>query len=175
MTDFNILRKRYSEVLCGRGHSGKRTADCILRSDERTEQRLAQLDTRIEKAITSNEPGIVNATLKGILDISTSFSQNNSRFYHDENIKNKIFNALNALEKVYNDTIAPQGNWWYWEIGIPLSLNSIFTLMYDYADKSQLKRYMAAERHFNDRIKLTGANRLWESVIFAVRGILLST
>ena len=51
MTDFNILRKRYSEVLCGRGHSGKRTADCILRSDERTEQRLAQLDTRIEKAI----------------------------------------------------------------------------------------------------------------------------
>ena len=47
MTDFNILRKRYSEVLCGRGHSGKRTADCILRSDERTEQRLAQLDTRI--------------------------------------------------------------------------------------------------------------------------------
>ena len=99
MTDFNILRKRYSEVLCGRGHSGKRTADCILRSDERTEQRLAQLDTRIEKAITSNEPGIVNATLKGILDISTSFSQNNSRFYHDENIKNKIFNALNALEK----------------------------------------------------------------------------
>lgn len=58
--------------------------------------------------------------------------------------------------------------------GIPLSLNSIFTLMYDYADKSQLKRYMAAERHFNDRIKLTGANRLWESVIFAVRGILLS-
>ena len=45
MTDFNILRKRYSEVLCGRGHSGKRTADCILRSDERTEQRLAQLDT----------------------------------------------------------------------------------------------------------------------------------
>ena len=78
------------------------------------------------------------------------------------------------MEKVYNDTIAPQGNWWYWEIGIPLSLNSIFTLMYDYADKSQLKRYMAAERHFNDRIKLTGANRLWESVIFAVRGILLS-
>ena len=64
MTDFNILRKRYSEVLCGRGHSGKRTADCILRSDERTEQRLAQLDTRIEKAITSNEPGIVNATMK---------------------------------------------------------------------------------------------------------------
>ena len=58
-----------------------------------------------------------------------------------------------------------KGNWWYWEIGIPLSLNSIFTLMYDYADKSQLKRYMAAERHFNDRIKLTGANRLWESVI----------
>ena len=94
MTDFNILRKRYSEVLCGRGHSGKRTADCILRSDERTEQRLAQLDTRIEKAITSNEPGIVNATLKGILDISTSFSQNNSRFYHDENIKNKILTNI---------------------------------------------------------------------------------
>ena len=174
MTDFNILRKRYSDVLCGRGYNGKKTADCILQSDERTEQRLVQLGGRIEKAITSNEPGVINATLKGILDISISFSQNNSQFYHNKNIKNEIFNALNTLEKVYNDTTVPKGNWWYWEIGIPLSINSIFTLMYDYTDKSQLKRYMAAEKHFNDRIKLTGANRLWESVIFAVRGILLS-
>lgn len=174
MTDFNILRKRYSDVLCGRGYNGKKTADCILQSDERTEQRLVQLGGRIEKAITSNEPRVINATLKGILDISISFSQNNSQFYHNKNIKNEIFNALNTLEKVYNDTTVPKGNWWYWEIGIPLSINSIFTLMYDYTDKSQLKRYMAAEKHFNDRIKLTGANRLWESVIFAVRGILLS-
>ena len=174
MTDFNILRKRYSDVLCGRGYNGKKTADCILQSDERTEQRLVQLGGRIEKAITSNEPGVINATLKGILDISISFSQNNSQFYHNKNIKNEIFNALNTLEKVYNDTTVPKGNWWYWEIGIPLSINSIFTLMYDYTDKSQLKRYMAAEKHFNYRIKLTGANRLWESVIFAVRGILLS-
>lgn len=174
MTDFNILRKRYSDVLCGRGYNGKKMADCILQSDERTEQRLVQLGGRIEKAITSNEPGVINATLKGILDISISFSQNNSQFYHNKNIKNEIFNALNTLEKVYNDTTVPKGNWWYWEIGIPLSINSIFTLMYDYTDKSQLKRYMAAEKHFNDRIKLTGANRLWESVIFAVRGILLS-
>ena len=174
MTYFNILRKRYSDVLCGRGYNGKKTADCILQSDERTEQRLVQLGGRIEKAITSNEPGVINATLKGILDISISFSQNNSQFYHNKNIKNEIFNALNTLEKVYNDTTVPKGNWWYWEIGIPLSINSIFTLMYDYTDKSQLKRYMAAEKHFNDRIKLTGANRLWESVIFAVRGILLS-
>lgn len=174
MTDFNILRKRYSDVLCGRGYNGKKTADCILQSDERTEQRLVQLGGRIEKAITSNEPRVINATLKGILDISISFSQNNSQFYHNKNIKNEIFNALNTLEKVYNDTTVPKGNWWYWEIGIPLSINSIFTLMYDYTDKSQLKRYMAAEKHFNDRIKLTGANRIWESVIFAVRGILLS-
>ena len=41
MTDFNILRKRYSDVLCGRGYNGKKTADCILQSDERTEQRLS--------------------------------------------------------------------------------------------------------------------------------------
>ena len=154
--------------------TAKKTADCILQSDERTEQRLVQLGGRIEKAITSNEPRVINATLKGILDISISFSQNNSQFYHNKNIKNEIFNALNTLEKVYNDTTVPKGNWWYWEIGIPLSINSIFTLMYDYTDKSQLKRYMAAEKHFNDRIKLTGANRIWESVIFAVRGILLS-
>lgn len=146
--------------------TAKKRADCILQSDERTEQRLVQLGGRIEKAITSNEPGVINATLKGILDISISFSQNNSQFYHNKNIKNEIFNALNTLEKVYNDTTVPKGNWWYWEIGIPLSINSIFTLMYDYTDKSQLKRYMAAEKHFNDRIKLTGANRLWESDYF---------
>ena len=88
MTDFNILRKRYSDVLCGRGYNGKKTADCILQSDERTEQRLVQLGGRIEKAIKSNEPGVINATLKGILDISISFSQNNSQFYHNKNIKN---------------------------------------------------------------------------------------
>ena len=69
MTDFKILRKRYSDVLCGSGYNGKKTADCILQSDERTEQRLVQLGGRIEKAITSNEPGVINATLKGILDV----------------------------------------------------------------------------------------------------------
>ena len=55
--------------------TAKKSADCILQSDERTEQRLVQLGGRIEKAITSNEPRVINATLKGILDISISFSQ----------------------------------------------------------------------------------------------------
>ncbi len=79
---------------------------------------------------------------------------------------------LYELLPLYNDKTESFGNWWYWEIGIPQSLNRIFTLIYDTAPKKLLDEYMNAQRHFNNEIKLTGANRLWESEIFAVRGIL---
>ena len=79
---------------------------------------------------------------------------------------------LEELKAFYNDKTEPYGNWWYWEIGIPRSLNQIFTLIYDSASKKLLDEYMSAERRFCGSIKMTGANRLWESEIFAVRGIL---
>lgn len=84
----------------------------------------------------------------------------------------KAVEKLYKLLPLYNEKTEPYGNWWYWEIGIPRSVNQIFTLIYDAAPKELLEQYMNAERHFNNEIKLTGANRLWESEIFAVRGIL---
>lgn len=77
----------------------------------------------------------------------------------------------------YNEGIQWTGNWWDWEIGTPLNLNSITTLMYDFLSPSQLRNYMAAVDHFTPGTETTGggsgANGAWGAIIVGVRAVLI--
>lgn len=174
MIDFEKLRVRCKEILCGRDSESQMSVKSVLTHDSYTGKIINNIDERLKKTLSNGEPEAINSILHDILEIAVSFSQPQSSFFMDQNIKNLITGAIEQIKNVYNAEITPWGNWWFWEIGIPLSLNSIFTVMREYFNIDDIVFYMNAERHFNDCIKLTGANRLWESVIFAVRGILLS-
>ncbi|MDD6483071.1 MAG: polysaccharide lyase family 8 super-sandwich domain-containing protein [Clostridiales bacterium] len=116
------------------------------------------------------------------------FGENTSKPYDDDSLNAAFSKILSELLEggdageatgklyellpLYNDKTEPFGNWWFWEIGIPRSLNQIFTLIYDTVPAELLAEYMSAQRHFHREIILTGANRLWECEIFALRGIL---
>ncbi len=172
MADFSELRNRYALLLCGSGkNDGAKKS--MRHTDKLTEQHVAVVTDEGETASESGEPGRIDSVFKRLADMAVSFSQRGSVYYMDKAVAELINDTLGKMQKQYNSAVKPYGNWWYWEIGIPLNLNKIFTLMYDYTDKEMMQGYMAAERHFNDEIKLTGANRVWESVIFAIRGILL--
>ena len=172
MTDFNELRLRYVLLLCGSGRNDG-AKKSMAHTDKLTAGHIAAIADETDKVLISKEPALLNSIFKRLADMAISFSQHESEYYMDKTLGDSIFHVLKRMQELYNCAAEPHGNWWYWEIGIPLSLNKIFTLMYDYLDKEMLAAYMAAERHFNDEIKLTGANRVWESVIFAVRGVLL--
>lgn len=179
MTDFNMLRKSYSQFLTGGGTGGY-----VKRMDMLTEKHIGSVEHNVTASHEKNAPDVaeaiegmsyssmVNSVFKQLFEMSVSFSQSGSQYYHDTNLLALITDSLEKMSDIYNAATEPYGNWWHWEIGCPLSINNIFILIYDYADKELITRYMDAEKHFNNEIKLTGANRVWESVIFAIRGIL---
>ncbi len=179
MTDLSELRKRYARLLTGSGAD-----EYTARMDERTKENIGSIHGYVIAAHNKNTPAekeaiegmsysaAINAVFNRIYEMTVSFSQSASQYYHDSKLMELIFDSLEKMTDIYNDSTQAYGNWWHWEIGCPLSINKIFTLIYDYADKNLMMRYMDAERHFNNEIKLTGANRVWNSVIYAVRGIL---
>nr|WP_238357955.1 polysaccharide lyase 8 family protein [Cohnella zeiphila] len=65
------------------------------------------------------------------------------------------------------------GNWWDWHIGVPMKLLDCMTLLYDRLSERQRADYLAAIDHFKPHVAptATGANRVWECRIIAVRGI----
>ncbi len=179
MTGFEMLRKRYSDFLTGSG-----IGDYVQRMDVLTERNIVSINKNISalyekytlKAAEAIEgmsySSAINAVFQQLYEMSVSFSQISSRYYHNSDIISLIIHSLEKMSDIYNDKIEPYGNWWHWEIGCPLNINKIFVLIYDYVGSDILTEYMSAEKHFNNEIKLTGANRVWESMIFVIRGIL---
>jgi len=72
----------------------------------------------------------------------------------------------------YNESKNASGNWWDWEIGAPLPLNDIVALIYDELSSAQITNYMKAVGKFQPTVTMTGANRLWECTVIAVRGVI---
>ncbi len=94
--------------------------------------------------------------------------------YGDGQLAADIVSALDWMySNRYNENSRSFDNWWDWEIGTPLALNDIVTLMYDRLDDERRNRYMRAVERFVPVVKYTGANRVWLATVVAVRGILV--
>jgi len=72
----------------------------------------------------------------------------------------------------YADTTVEYGNWWDWNIGIPLALNDTAVLLRDYVDIDFLKECVNNINNFTPHTML-GANLNWRSCIKAVMGAFL--
>jgi hyaluronate lyase len=75
----------------------------------------------------------------------------------------------------YNETTVKYGNWWDWEIGGPLALNDIVVMLYSQLSAAQITNYMNAVDRFQPTVTMTGANRVWESTVIGVRGIIVKS
>lgn len=90
-------------------------------------------------------------------------------------LERDVIDALDWMHaRRYNPEIPMYGNWWDWHIGVPLRLLDSMTLMFDRLSEEQRGRYLAAIDHHKPEVAptSTGANRVWECRIIAVRGIL---
>ncbi|MFH8252086.1 polysaccharide lyase 8 family protein [Microbacterium sp. B2969] len=72
----------------------------------------------------------------------------------------------------YNTTVAKDGDWWFWEVGIPMEVNDLTSLLYARLTADQRSRYMAAVARFVPKPTRTGANLAWSAWIVALRGVL---
>ncbi len=80
----------------------------------------------------------------------------------------------------YNASSVVFDNWFDFEIATPLVLNDITTLLYSNLSPAQISNYMAAVDHFTPTpsdsyisTNLTAANKIWKSLVVAVRGVLV--
>jgi len=83
----------------------------------------------------------------------------------------------------YNETKAIYDNWWHWEIGSPMALVDLATLMYGDLSATQLANHMRAIEKFTPSATtpaaggstgtFTGANRMWKIYVVTIRGLLV--
>lgn len=72
----------------------------------------------------------------------------------------------------YADSTNEYGNWWDWNIGIPLAINDIAVLLRDYVDIDFLKSCVYSINYFTPHT-MKGANLNWRSCIKAIMGAFL--
>ncbi len=99
--------------------------------------------------------------------MAKAYQREGSTFYHDPALLAKIQLALNYW--LANDLQCP--NWWYPEIGVPMSLAPTLILMENELSKEQL----AAGIKILDRakIRMTGQNKVWLSGNVLMKSLLL--
>lgn len=106
--------------------------------------------------------------------LALAYATQGSSLQNNATLKADIISALDWLyTNWYNETKAESGNWWFWEIGTPLALNDCTVLLYDILTTTQITNYMNAVDHFQPTVTMSGANRVWECTIIAVRGVII--
>lgn len=105
--------------------------------------------------------------------MTLAYSTRGSALLGNTALKEDIIGALEWLyTNYYNETKTQYGNWFDWEIAIPLRLNDISILIYDDLSGTQVTNYMNAIEHFTPGPSMTAANRVYTSMVTVVRGII---
>jgi hyaluronate lyase len=91
-----------------------------------------------------------------------------------------LTNSLDWMIRYYSPTGAVYDNWYDFEIAIPRALNDTTVLLYSNLSPAQINVYMGAVEHFaptpNSTVissPVTGYNKVWKSLIVALRGIIV--
>ena len=107
MTGFEMLRKRYSDFLTGSG-----IGDYVQRMDVLTERNIVSINKNISalyekytlKAAEAIEgmsySSAINAVFQQLYEMSVSFSQISSRYYHNSDIISLIIHSLEKMSDI---------------------------------------------------------------------------
>jgi len=122
----------------------------------------------------ADDPGQASSSYSRVRQMALAYAIPGSALFHEAQLGEAITGAMDWLAaNAYNARKPKIGNWWYWEIGIPLSLNDAALLVYDRLTPQQLATSMAASAFFTPSVKMTGANLVWIATIIAIRGSLV--
>ncbi len=100
-----------------------------------------------------------------IYDMALGYATVGSEYYHNSELYADI---VKGLEYAYNNYYGPcvwekgtYGNWWEWDIGIPLNLTKILMILEDELGSEAVKKYLAPFDYLNEYPSMTACNRLW--------------
>ncbi|MBC1435981.1 polysaccharide lyase 8 family protein [Listeria rocourtiae] len=111
--------------------------------------------------------------------MATLYQTPNSTYYRNAALKQDILYSLNWLyTNIYNEkTVRTDKNWYDFQIGTPISLVNVFTLMKADIPNATLQKYLKTIDYFepkagNAKDVGTGANRVDKSFVITLRGVL---
>ncbi|MDQ0900653.1 polysaccharide lyase family 8 super-sandwich domain-containing protein [Paenibacillus sp. V4I7] len=114
-------------------------------------------------------------------EMALAYATTGSSLYGNTSLAADILSGLDWMyANKYNETKGESGNWWDWEIGVPLNLTDAMVLIYDQMSATQTTNYTKALDKFvpdptyrtnSPSLKETGANRLDKALIVSLRGV----
>lgn len=120
--------------------------------------------------------------------LAIAYATDGSTYENDATLLSAISTSLQWLStNRYNTTITKSGNWWEWEIGMPLSLLDTVVILKAQLGSALVNALMAAVDRFsydptrqgddgatgNNGTTADAANRVWKSQIVLVRAIVV--
>ena len=88
-----------------------------------------------------------------------------SKFYHDPQLLSDCKTALEYLYRYYyGENMIKEGkygNWWEWDIGIPMTLTKMLLIIENELSPGDIKRYLSPFDHLDYYPRMTAANKTW--------------
>ncbi|MFB9327356.1 polysaccharide lyase family 8 super-sandwich domain-containing protein [Paenibacillus aurantiacus] len=189
--EYDGLRTKWKALLVGGASVNTSDAD-IAASIQSTTSKANGFWTSLDKsagrtALWSDladwsASSTITGSYNRLKTMAIAYSTSGSSLQNNAALKSDIAAALDWLfANKYNTTKSETGNWWDWEIGTPLILNDIMTLMHDDLTSAQRTNYLNAiqkfcpdptKRTISPSVTETGANRLDKALIVAVAGVI---
>ena len=121
-----------------------------------------------------NDSGQMWYTYDRLKTMTLAYATAGSTLHSNAVLRADLLNALDWMyANIYNESKPQVGNWWHWQIGVPLRLNDITVLLYDTLSGTQVTNYMNAVNHFTPSATGTAANLVWEATVAAVRAAIV--
>jgi len=105
--------------------------------------------------------------LSNLLSMAKSYQTKGSPYYHKKAVSEKIHRGLNFW--LTNDFQCP--NWWYPEIGVPMTLAPLMLLMEPELSPEQFQKGIKILDR--SKIGMTGQNKVWQSGNVLLKALLL--
>ncbi len=188
--DFDALRLRWRDLIAASGGSADaNTARALVALDARVRGFRDRMDTAAnptrlwpDLGSGTSDSSYLTTSYNRLAEMAKAYVAPGSQFAGDDAFLARIIGGLDFLhEREYNETKTIRGNWWDWEIGVPLALNNAAVLLYDRLAPAQITNYMkavdtftpVADIFYGGRNVSTGANRVWKAEGVAVRAVLV--
>ncbi|MGG1516148.1 polysaccharide lyase family 8 super-sandwich domain-containing protein [Paenibacillus oryzisoli] len=181
--EYDGLRDKWKVMLTGGTSIATADPDIAAKITALTDEAQSYWDTLNTAAGRTNlwsdltgttNSAYVTSAYSRLRSMALAYATTGSSLQNNASLLTDLKSALDWMyTNRYNETTTKYNNWWDWEIGAPLYLNDISVLLYDQLSSAQLTNYMNAINHFQPTVTMTGANRVWESMVIGVRGILV--
>ncbi len=102
-----------------------------------------------------------------IRNMACGYATVGSEYYHNTQL---LLAIKRALEENYENNYGPRvwevgtyGNWWWWDIGIPMTLSDILIILEKELGYDDVARYMEPFDYLNKYPSMTACNKVWIS------------